>query len=59
MIFNRSSFKTFFRSLRDGVFNLPSDTDSQAPIGFLLLVDNDPYPDYIIDNDSDYLSTKP
>lgn len=56
MLFTNGAFKTFFRSLKDGVFNIPNDTASQAPIGYLLLIDNDP--DYIIDNDGAYLDVR-
>lgn len=54
MIFNRSPFKTFFRSLRDGVFGIPIDTGMQAPLGEILLIDNDS--DYLVNNNAEYMT---
>jgi hypothetical protein len=53
MIFSNGPIKTFFRALKDGVFNIPNDTELQAPAGYLLLIDNDPK--HIVDNDTAYL----
>ena len=56
MLFSNGAFKTFFRSLKDGVFNIPNDAAYQAPISYVLLIDNDP--DYITDNDGAYLDVR-
>lgn len=54
MIFNRSPFKTFFRALKEGVFGIPIDTGTQAPLGYVILIDNDN--DYLVNNDAEYMS---
>ena len=53
MTFHRDQATNFFHALSEGIFTIPLDTASQAPVGYLLLIDNDT--DYITDNSLQYL----